>query len=74
MRAFSVSWGEATLRGVERGRSVVILGFVDYQFFCCILMLPLLVDSDFGRSFVMRVGVRFGQESKCPRFYCSKQY
>ena len=24
--------------------------------------------SDFGRCFVMRVGVRFGQESKCPRF------
>ena len=24
--------------------------------------------SDFGRFFVMRVGVRFGQESKCPRF------
>ena len=23
--------------------------------------------SDFGRCFVMRVGVRFGQESKCPR-------
>ena len=22
--------------------------------------------SDFGRCFVMRVGVRFGQESKCP--------
>ena len=24
--------------------------------------------SDFGRCFVMRVGVRFGQESKGPRF------
>ena len=24
--------------------------------------------SDFGRCFVMRVGVRFDQESKCPRF------
>ena len=24
--------------------------------------------SDFGRCSVMRVGVRFGQESKCPRF------
>ena len=24
--------------------------------------------SDFGRCYVMRVGVRFGQESKCPRF------
>ena len=24
--------------------------------------------SDFGRCFVMRVGVRFGQESKIPRF------
>ena len=24
--------------------------------------------SDFGRCFVMRVGVRFGQESKCLRF------
>ena len=24
--------------------------------------------NDFGRCFVMRVGVRFGQESKCPRF------
>ena len=24
--------------------------------------------SDFGRCFVMRVGVRFGQESKCPCF------
>ena len=24
--------------------------------------------SDFGRFFVMRVGVRFGQESKFPRF------
>ena len=24
--------------------------------------------SDFGGCFVMRVGVRFGQESKCPRF------
>ena len=23
---------------------------------------------DFGRYFVMRNGVRFGQESKCPRF------
>ena len=23
---------------------------------------------DFGRCFVMRDGVRFGQESKCPRF------
>ena len=22
--------------------------------------------SDFGRCFVMRAGVRFGQESKCP--------
>ena len=27
-----------------------------------------MVASDFGRCFVMRVGVRFGQESKCPRF------
>ena len=26
-----------------------------------------MVASDFGRCFVMRVGVRFGQESKCPR-------
>ena len=24
--------------------------------------------SDFGRCFVMRVGLRFGQESNCPRF------
>ena len=24
--------------------------------------------SDFGRCFVMRYGVRFGHESKCPRF------
>ena len=24
--------------------------------------------SDFGRCLVMRVGVRFGQESKCPYF------
>ena len=24
--------------------------------------------SDFGSCFVMRYGVRFGQESKCPRF------
>ena len=24
--------------------------------------------SDFGRCFVMRDGVRFGQESNCPRF------
>ena len=24
--------------------------------------------SDFGRCFVMRDGVRFGQESKCPHF------
>ena len=27
-----------------------------------------MVDSDFGRCFLMRVGVRFGQELKCPRF------
>ena len=33
VRALSVSWGGATLRGVERGRSVVMLGFVDCQFF-----------------------------------------
>ena len=26
------------------------------------------MTSDFGRCFVMRVGERFGQESKCPRF------
>ena len=26
------------------------------------------MDSDFRRCFVMRVGVRIGQESKCPRF------
>ena len=38
VRALSVSWGEATSRGVERVRSVVILGFVDYQFFCYIIM------------------------------------
>ena len=24
--------------------------------------------SDFGRCFVTRYGVRFGQDSKCPRF------
>ena len=24
--------------------------------------------SDFGRCLVMRVGVRFGQESECPRY------
>ena len=33
VRALSVSWGEATSRGVERGISVVILGLVDCQFF-----------------------------------------
>ena len=60
--------GEATSRGVERGRSVVILGFVDCQFFCCILILPLLVAIDFGRCFVILVGVIFGQESKCQSF------
>ena len=39
VRALLVPWGGgATSRGVERGRSVVILGFVDCQFFCCILM------------------------------------
>ena len=38
VRALSVSWGEATSKGVERGRSVVILGLVDFHFFCCILM------------------------------------
>ena len=27
-----------------------------------------MVASDLGRFFMMRVGVRFGQESKCPRF------
>ena len=53
---------------MEKGRSVVILGFVDCQFFCCILVWPLLVAGDFGSCFVMRVGLRFGQESKCPRF------
>ena len=26
------------------------------------------MDSDFRRCFVMRFGVRFGQESECPRF------
>ena len=54
--------------GVEGGRSVLILGLVDCQFFCCIIMRNFLVASDFGSCFVMRVGVRFGQESKCPRF------
>ena len=53
---------------MERGRSVVILVLVDCQSFCCILMRPLLVASDFGRCFVMIGGVRFGQESKCPLF------
>ena len=57
-----------TSMGTEEDRSVAISGLVDCQFFCCILMLPLLVASDFGRCFVMRVEVRFGQESKCPRF------
>ena len=35
MRAHVVALlgGGATLRGVERGRSIVILGFVDCQFF-----------------------------------------
>ena len=33
VRTLLLSWGGATLRGVERGRSIVILGFVDYQFF-----------------------------------------
>ena len=28
----------------------------------------MLVDSDCGRCFLMRDGVSFGQESKCPRF------
>ena len=68
MRMLSVSWGGETSRDVERGRPVVILGFVDFQFFCCILIGPLLLASDSGRCFVMRVGVRFGQESKCLRF------
>ena len=27
-----------------------------------------MVASEFGRCFVMIYGVRFGQESKCPRF------
>ena len=60
--------GGASSRSVERGRSVVILGFLECQFFCCILIGPLLVASDFGMCFVIRVGVRFVQESKCPRF------
>ena len=54
--------------GVEGGRSVLILGLVDCQFFCCIIMRNLLVASGFGSCFVMRVGVIFGQELKCPRF------
>ena len=33
VRTLLVSWGWETLRGVERGRYVVILGFVDFQFF-----------------------------------------
>ena len=33
VRALSVSWWGATLRGMERGRSVVILGFVYCLFF-----------------------------------------
>ena len=38
VRALSVSSGGVKSRGVERGRSVVILGCVDCQFFCCVLM------------------------------------
>ena len=33
VRALLVSWGGATSRGVERGGSVLILDFVDCQFF-----------------------------------------
>ena len=33
VRTLLVSWGEETSRGVEKGRSVVILGFVECQFF-----------------------------------------
>ena len=32
VRALSVSWEGATSRGVDRGRYVVILGFVECQF------------------------------------------
>ena len=38
MRTLSIYWGGWESRGVERGRSVVILVFVDCQFFCCILV------------------------------------
>ena len=38
VRMLSVSWGWVTSRDLERGRTVAVLGFVDYQFFCCILM------------------------------------
>ena len=30
----SVSWGGVTSRGVDRGRSGAMMGFVDCQFFC----------------------------------------
>ena len=38
VRALSVSFGGEMSMGVEGGRSVVILGLVNCQFFCCILM------------------------------------
>ena len=68
VRMLSISWGEAKSRGAENGIYVVIFGFLDWQFLCCILIWHLLVASNFGRCFVMRVGVRFGQESRCPHF------
>ena len=33
VRMLLVPWGGATSRGVERNRSVVILGFLDFQLF-----------------------------------------
>ena len=38
VRTLSVSCGAAASMGVDGDRSVVILGLVDCQFFCCILM------------------------------------
>ena len=38
VRMLLIYWGGSMSRGVERGRSVAILGFVECQILCCILI------------------------------------
>ena len=57
-----------TSRETASGRSgVMVMGLVDWMFFCCIRRWPLLVASDFGKYLVIREEVRPGHVLKWPR-------